>query len=92
MLTRYRKRDFFIKRTLKYKLLLRLFRLSPARIIMCEAIDMLETCELVLGGSFLQTMARKKLQRRNAENGTVPNGQTDTDTPPERVRFTPRRR
>jgi len=57
-----------------------------------EAIDMLETCEHVLGGSFLQTIAQKEQQRRNAETGAVPNGQTDTDAPPERVQFTPRRR
>ncbi len=66
--------------------------LQKAETELREAIDMLETCEQVLGGSFLQTMAQKKLQRRNAETGAVPNGQTDADASPERVQFTRRRR
>ena len=66
--------------------------LQKAETELREAIDMLETCEQVLGGSFLQTMAQKELQRRNAETGAVPNGQTDADAPPERVQFTRRRR
>lgn len=66
--------------------------LQKAEMELREAIDVLETCEQVLGGSFLQTMAQKELQRRNAETGAVPNGQTDADAPPERVQFTPRRR
>lgn len=66
--------------------------LQKAETELREAIDMLETCEQVLGGSFLQSMAQKELQRRNAETGAVPNGQTDADAPPERVQFTPQRR
>ncbi len=66
--------------------------LNKAEAELREAIDMLETCDQVLGGSFLQTMAQKELQQRNAETGAVPNGQADADAPPERVQFTRRRR
>ena len=66
--------------------------LNKAETELREAIDLLETCDQVLGGSFLQTMAQKELQRRNAETGAVPNGQMDADAPPERVQFTRRRR
>ena len=66
--------------------------LNKAETELREAIDLLETCDQVLGGSFLQTMAQKELQRRKAESGAVPNGQMDADAPPERVQFTRRRR
>ncbi len=66
--------------------------LNKAETELRAAIDLLETCDQVLGGSFLQTMAQKELQRRNAETGAVPNGQADADAPPERVQFTRRRR
>ena len=66
--------------------------LNKAEAELHEAIDLLETCDQVLGGSFLQTMAQKELQRRNAETGAVPNGQADADAPPERVQFTRRKR
>ena len=57
-----------------------------------EAVGWVETAEQVLGGSFLQTMAQKEMQRRNADSGEVPNGQTDVNAPPEHVPFVPRRR
>jgi len=57
-----------------------------------EAVGWVETAEQVLGGSFLQTIAQKEMQRRNADSGEVPNGQADADAPTEQVRFVPRRR
>lgn len=66
--------------------------LNKAEAELRAAIDLLETCDQVLGGSLLQTMAQKELQRRNAETGAVPNGQVDADAPPERVQFNRRRR
>ena len=57
-----------------------------------EAVGWVETAEQVLGGSFLQTMAQKEMQRHNAGSGEVPNGQSDADAPPEQVRFVQRRR
>ena len=54
--------------------------LNKAEAELRAAIDLLETCDQVLGGSFLQTMAQKELQRRNAETGAVPNGQADAET------------
>ena len=57
-----------------------------------EAGGYLTTAEQVLGGSFLQVLERQEDQRRKAESGAAPNGQTDADAPPERVQFTSRRR
>ena len=39
----------------------------------------LTTAEQVLGGSFLQVLDRQEDQRRKAESGAVPNGQTDAE-------------
>ena len=53
-------------------------------------LSMLDT--MVLGGSFLQVLERQEDQRRNAESGAVPNGQTDADAPLEPPRMYSRRR
>jgi hypothetical protein len=57
-----------------------------------EAVGYLTTAEQVLGGSFLQVLERQEDQRRNAESGSVPNGQTDADAPQELPRMYSRRR
>ena len=57
-----------------------------------EAVGYLTTAEQVLGGSFLQVLERQEDQRRKAESGTVPNGQTDADTPQEPPRMSSRRK
>ena len=57
-----------------------------------EAVGYLTTAEQVLGGSFLQVLERLEDQRRKAESGAVPNGQTDADAPREPPRMSSRRR
>ena len=57
-----------------------------------EAVGYLTTAEQVLGGSFLQVLERQEDQRRKAESGAVPNGQTDADAPQEPPRMSSRRR
>ena len=57
-----------------------------------EAVGYLTTAEQVLGGSFLQVLERQEDQRRKAESGAVPNGQTDADPPQEPPRMSSRRR
>ena len=57
-----------------------------------EAVGYLTTAEQVLGGSFLQVLERQEDQRRKAESGTVPNGQTDANAPQEPPRMSSRRR
>ncbi|MBR3419856.1 MAG: plasmid recombination protein [Oscillospiraceae bacterium] len=57
-----------------------------------EAVGYLTTAEQVLGGSFLQVLERQEDQRRKAESGAVPNGQTDADAPQEPPRMSSRRK
>ena len=57
-----------------------------------ETVSYLTTAEQVLGGSFLQVLERQEDQRRKAESGAVPNGQTDVDAPQEPPRMSSRRR
>lgn len=57
-----------------------------------EAVDWLTTAEQVLDGSYLQVIARKEMQRRKADNGSVPNGQSNADAPQEVPQLVPRRR
>ena len=62
-----------------------------------EAVDLLDTAEQVLGGTFLQNMAQQEMQLRQSANdsaatGSVSDGQTDSDAPQEPPRYVPRRR
>ena len=57
-----------------------------------DAAEWLTAAEQVLGGSFLQVLERHEDQRRNAESGAVPNGQTDADAPQEPPRMYSQRR
>ncbi len=57
-----------------------------------EAVGYLTTAEQVLGGSFLQVLERQEDQRRKAESGAVPNGQTDADARQEPPRMSSRRK
>ena len=62
-----------------------------------EAVDLLDTAEQVLGGTFLQNMAQQEMQLRQSANGSaasgsLSDGQTDADALQEPHRYVPRRR